>query len=726
MQWSHIVPSALRRCPPRAHLTTSLSCCHHQRAGTSSSTHLPQRAGRRLTPVVTSFQPKYTPRQRISAVCRYGADPFLGDVAAQFTSGLCGSSACRGTFSQPPRGDTNDSAPMPIEAHEVAILQPEVSQQVVSRTVSNSDIFSIGGQALPYQQRQWPIGYCQPHVHRTVVPIDESEGGTFDLVEPDGETWVWDRRFPGPSCVRDPFAAQRLDAYCQRTRQATFVDCVRINPSTEPTLDYTQCRGGFRSKEMTWYTASLPLPETNQSRFAQAVGKARTVYLARDLCAMHAELVLCAAGIALVPSIDDQVTYDDACLLWGRPAASAPPTAGDACIAVPKPLKEWVFSQQQRLRFAPLNVTEKLLCLNRRVVQEFRQHLTEVNLTQDETIAEMATLAVSCVRIFLRAQQHPYEGAYFNFVYQCNSQYRCSIYLPLPERFGVRGGLAMASTPPRAQQLCALHAIEVLCTLNCVPASCRRLEKWQRLLSLREKMGLSVPDEVGVSSPDARSPPSYREVSGPACTTLPSPSDIWRVMRIDADTFDVCPIAFLSSLSEGKTGICWHTATRDMVLASLAYHAGWSEDDLWRHTHHYCGLQNFRGKPRPSANTFWVELPLDPKTYGRRVACGRCVTRAGAIRHLYIHILRTLHALRACPWEVLAERELLTTIYKGNWARMKLHMAHWPGLRDNVLAIRPADERAAVDAEVVSCNYAEALSPHPVMSDKLARLTFTF
>jgi len=26
----------------------------------------------------------------------------------------------------------------------------------------------------------------------------------------------------------------------------------------------------------------------------------------------------------------------------------------------------------------------------------------------------------------------------------------------------------------------------------------------------------------------------------------------------------------------------------------------------------------------------------------------------------------------------------------------------------------------------VSCNYAEALSPHPVMSDKLARLTFTF
>jgi len=345
---------------------------------------------------------------------------------------------------------------------------------------------------------------------------------------------------------------------------------------------------------------------------------------------------------------------------------------------------------------------------------------------QDETIAEMATLAVSCVRIFLRAQQHPYEGAYFNFVYQCNSQYRCSIYLPLPERFGVRGGLAMASTPPRAQQLCALHAIEVLCTLNCVPASCRRLEKWQRLLSLREKMGLSVPDEVGVSSPDARSPPSYREVSGPACTTLPSPSDIWRVMRIDADTFDVCPIAFLSSLSEGKTGICWHTATRDMVLASLAYHAGWSEDDLWRHTHHYCGLQNFRGKPRPSANTFWVELPLDPKTYGRRVACGRCVTRAGAIRHLYIHILRTLHALRACPWEVLAERELLTTIYKGNWARMKLHMAHWPGLRDNVLAIRPADERAAVDAEVVSCNYAEALSPHPVMSDKLARLTFTF
>jgi hypothetical protein len=66
---------------------------------------------------------------------------------------------------------------------------------------------------------------------------------------------------------------------------------------------------------------------------------------------------------------------------------------------------------------------------------------------------------------------------------------RASTVLPLPDEFGVRGGMAIGRTPEQAASLCAFHAVDVLCTLG-VPLY-EDAEKQRDFAERRKQLGLS-------------------------------------------------------------------------------------------------------------------------------------------------------------------------------------------------------------------------------------------
>lgn len=608
----------------------------------------------------------------------------------------------------------------------------------------------------------------------SVACVDESEGGVFDLVEGDGETWCWNPDEPGPWCLHDPNAAARLTEYFQRTRRAAFADCVTVLTSREPSSFLDKRRRRFDVKEVRWFTATVALPEIATAGDASAtataaaaavppaaptlspctaMGKATTAQKAVDLCAMHAEALLGYVGIPIFQKNPlQQVRYYAAGLEWGRCLSPEPrelPASGQAAPAVPKPLKEWHLNTKRRYRSCPMNLSEKLLALNRVVLGHYRQHLLEVDFS-DHFYDEVIGLAEPCVRQYMLSQSHPFEAAYFTFVYQANSQYRCSVYLPLPGRYGVRGGYAIAASPKRARQLAALCAVDVLCALDAVPESCLRHADWQAMLKLRKEKNLQLPDPR-TAQPHMRSPPGYREVLNTGSRRLPSTRDVWRVMVLDADAFDVVPPLYSRSApSLSRNSIDWHQTLLRLFHTCMRYLAGWAPEDSWNHVHHYCGAQHFHGQRRVAANNYWLQLPVDEAVYGPRVAVGRCVTRLGALRQLCIHSLRVLHALRATPWDALAPSDLFLTVYKGNGAEMSEQLAMWAHVKSQVLSSNaeaenntslgdaPGGSSSTVrEAEVVSVTVTDprddgapplstrdTLSPHPTMSYELATCTF--
>eukprot|EP00744_Colponema_vietnamica_P011772 GILI01016535.1.p1 GENE.GILI01016535.1~~GILI01016535.1.p1 ORF type:complete len:491 (-),score=80.12 GILI01016535.1:163-1635(-) len=78
---------------------------------------------------------------------------------------------------------------------------------------------------------------------------------------------------------------------------------------------------------------------------------------------------------------------------------------------------------------------------------------------------------------------------------------RASCVLPVPSQFGTRGGNAIGRSPEQAMDLCALHAIDVLCSLN-IPVF-RDPKEQADFVAERKRQGLMVPNkEQGVLKPE--------------------------------------------------------------------------------------------------------------------------------------------------------------------------------------------------------------------------------
>ncbi|KAG5500428.1 hypothetical protein JKF63_03521 [Porcisia hertigi] len=684
-----------------------------------------------------------------------------------------------------------------ISASEVQILQPEVvlnSTGAAAAAASPSfscdpcprggcDVRVPATKVLAYEQRLVTAESRSAH-----VMIDETEGGAFDLVEDELEKWWYEKEIPGSCCLRDPGAVLRVSRYLEGVTGHDFDSSVQTRAAEEDTNVWQPRPVKVGVKLKTWYTMWLDIPGIP----VPAIGKATTLEGARDLCAMHAELLLQWFGIHVYDTAREQAMYYDACLRWGRliaPEPIDPATVDVKTVRLPKPLKEWYRSiSKLRARRSERNVAEKLLHLNRVVVHVVRQHLVEVNIIGQPDYAELLSLARPCLRAFMVAMQHPFESAIFCYVYTKDKQYRSTVYLPLPERYGVRGGYCIAATPDASMTLCALHAIDVLCALDVVPAACMEQPRWQRMLEVRESLGLILPASYqykkrleNISDPEAaavaalgpppapphsrlRSPPAYRDVPNLAIGRIPPYKEVWRIMLTDADVFDVAPD--LHSLNDEATRLrvpCWFDFSQTLFEEFAQYVFGWRIGEQ-RHGDcvlHYAGPQHYRGVCRPTANNFWMELPLDPAVYGRRVALGRCFSRKGAERMMYIHALRIAHTLRLAPWDTLPVAKLAAELYGNDTTRATLRHQQWKWVCTTLLEcnhidgvtggsqkdaavipeaevmyefVRPTDAAPASAITGAAClvsadsgnggpsttDLRRVLSPHPVMSRELA------
>ncbi|CCD15449.1 unnamed protein product, partial [Trypanosoma congolense IL3000] len=432
-------------------------------------------------PRLRSYQPDYhtTKRRYNDFTRRFGGDPFLRGVAGELAY-LQASIFKHNTFVPGMEDDGEcDQSAFTIEPAEVELLQPNhlPRSQVAAGELATTLEYSPARLAL--------VNSSPLNEHRIAGFIDESEGNAFDLVEGDKDTWHIHEELPGLACLFDASALRRVDKLYKLHFNAPFESCVTTAASEE----LTQTDIGFSSncrKEVTWFTATAPIPLYPT---LQAKGKATSISSATHLCAMHAELILSFLGVPISQDALEQTRHYDACLRHGRIVSPTPRELNDELQAMlPKPLKEWHRIKKTRKRGAPMCLSEKVVALNRRVVADIRQHLMEVDICSEPKYKELLLLCVAAVRQFMVEQGHPYESAYVNFVYGANTQYRCSIYLPLPERYGIRGGVAIATTAENARSLSALHAIDTLCALN-IPIS-RDEKKISKLLEKRKHLGL--------------------------------------------------------------------------------------------------------------------------------------------------------------------------------------------------------------------------------------------
>nr|CAJ2476246.1 unnamed protein product [Leishmania braziliensis] len=611
-----------------------------------------------------------------------------------------------------------------IPANEVEVLQAEVvpgngsGAAAAADTVSNTGYRDAHGLHVPsapkvlaYEERLVSI-----ESKSAQEMVDETEGRTFDLVEDDFESWYLEKETPNSPCLRDPGAVARVSRYLERVTGHDFDSSVQTRSSEEDTNVWQQRPLKVSVKLKTWYTMWLDIPGIPVS----AVGKATTQEGARDLCAMHAELLLGWFGIHVYDTPREQAMYYDACLRWGRLIAAEPidPATVDVKTAnLPKPLKEWFRNiSKLRARRSERSVVEKLLHLNRVVVHVARRHLVEINIVGSPDYAELLSLAGPCLRAFMIANRHPFESATFCYVYTKDSQYRSTVYLPLPEQYGVRGGYAIAETPASAILLCALHAVDVLCALDVVPAVCMEQPRWQRMMELRESLGLILPVSyqykkrlARVSSPEAaaalgppppppptrlRSPPAYRDVPTSATGRIPPYREVWQIMLTDADVFDVAPdMHALSSEAMRLRMSTWFDFPQTLFEEFAHFAFGWriGERRHGEYLFHYAGPQHYRGTSRLIANNFWMELPLDQAVYGRRVALGRCFNRKGAERMMYIHSLRIAHTLKVTPWDTLPLSTLAENLYGNDMGRAKLRHHQWKWICSTLLECNHID-----------------------------------
>ncbi|KPA85421.1 hypothetical protein ABB37_01729 [Leptomonas pyrrhocoris] len=721
------------------------------------------------------------PRRRFdSYVTRYGGDPFVRTALNE----LAALQSTLFAHNRPNDGDDDvvddeqELDSIRITAEEVAILQPELlPRERTPGAVPGHDErtkpmqTTVTTQAHPVTRETELYQYS--HKSR-IAKIDETEDGLYDLVDGfDGE-WAMEPDVPGPWCLRDAGAVARVDKYVQRVSGHSFKDSVQVHFTEEDTFQFLQDKSRYGVEQKRWYTASLDLSEIG----VRAVGKGTTQAVAFDLCAMHAERLLQWFGRPLYTNPHAQALYYDACLKWGRHMAAAPidpSTVNVLSAKLPKAMKEWFRSRKMRVRGSEMNVMEKLLLLNRTVVHAYRKHLLEADIFATDKYTELFSLVEPCVRSFMVAMQHPFESAYFSLVYQKDSQYRTTIYLPLPDRYGARGGYAIASTPQNGIKLAALSAVDVLCALDVIPPVCMAQPRWQRLMELRESFGLLLPPSyvhqrlmenaatdaaraaVGPPPPPPhpllRSPPGYRETLG-LTTVIARHEDVWRIMLLDADIFDVVPgTAELKKSSRNHGGFDYAVLPLDFFREAVSYLFHWNVrvGEEHRHMFNYTGAQRYLHFRKTSANNFWMELPLDEAIYGKRIAMGRCLTRRGAERMMCIHALRILRTLKLAPWDLLGTAKLACVMYDANLQKADKRVRQWKWLCAAVLDGRADEEgeqlnlsipEAEITMDVVTNNGGQlssdatvnettmlidmkhVLSPHPVMSRELAVGTF--
>eukprot|EP00796_Vickermania_ingenoplastis_P008317 gene8317-5829_t len=684
---------------------------------------------------------------------RYGSDPF---ASMQGTANEM-NTLYRTILQHQAAADADeddDDVPVSIEAHEIEILQPAPRRSPASSSGSS-------GSAAPMPSpRPSPgsMGFIGAASHASVgksyyIPshwgcVDETEGGAFKLVDVSVDKWLPESKNPIAVCIRDATVHERLrDYWAAQPGGLTFDACITVRTAEEET-NVQQKQGRWGRVLMPWFTVTLKVPGLGGD--VEAVGKATTLDAARDLCAMHMEELLNFFGVPLTSDPEKQMLQFDGCLRWGRCAAPSPIPVqkGLQDANLPKPNKEWYVPRKARMRVSSMTITEKLQALNRRVVSQYRQHHVEVDLQHLRQYDDVLAQSPACLRDFMRAQQHPFEGAIMNF-HLAPNEYRASVYLPLPAEYGVRGGCAVGRSQEVAYHLAAMNALDVLFVLDCVPPALLQTPRFEVYTAARRSLGMILPAAVArpggaPPSPSLRSPPGIRDSPNSWCSAIPPSEEVWRALMTNAEDFDVAPnpthvpelqgLEVVPLLRRLFTRYMHHTKKRakDPKEDLAAPHPS-----PLKCLRHYCGYQHQNGLRRVRANNCWMELPLESAAYGRRIAYGRCLSRNGAERSFYVHAFRILRSLGLAPWDTMREGDLRELLYYGDDTAMRREVEFWRLLVRHVLDPNTEEQQQQQQQRAAAVPQAELLkeegeglpgvantpTPNPVMTPQLAALT---
>lgn len=313
-----------------------------------------------------------------------------------------------------------------------------------------------------------------------------------------------------------PFRASRME------------DEITIVSPTTPTAAAARVRG-----DGCGGTAAAGPSSTRVSVMAK--GKANQKEVAKQLAAMHAELLLDALGLPLFPrDAARQARHAKAAAAYGRAWVLGNPdqeghiestaTVSDGDLSSSSSSSSWLQSTTP----LPLPLKQQLGCGEEVWIEpgwkgsNGSSHHTSAGAaassssayvrTEEERIvvahntlnffcsdavevyppSDLLEEAESLLARWQREVVHsPYPQVYL--LTKMGDFFRAATLTPVPRAFGVRGGIAVARTPAMAVSLCALHAIDSLCALG-IPV-CTKPAEQAAFLRRRRVMGRITPEE---------------------------------------------------------------------------------------------------------------------------------------------------------------------------------------------------------------------------------------
>lgn len=337
---------------------------------------------------------------------------------------------------------------------------------------------------------------CSPCTEAFPLPLqrrselDESESGSWQLVDLTKTPFASPARALISPCVLDTTVRPRIrNMFADIGLSLTqFCSVERVEP--------------VEKDSAVFFVASITIPSEltkHAEPVVMAKGKAQKRDDALDLAAMHAELLLDALDIALFPT-DSTKQKEHAIKAWGfgRPAPlpGAQPR-NPSHVSPPLPLKELVV--RSKGRFCALSQEETLVHRHHCLTQQCSDY------TETDTFE---TTAVADLLAFLKSQEDP-RAEYPFFHEEIHGYWKSTVVLPLPDAFGIRGGVGIAKSTADADILAAAHCLDVLTALGVsVKADAVQQAAW---VQAREFALCRTVRQVGPTLP---SPPGWRAAPG--------------------------------------------------------------------------------------------------------------------------------------------------------------------------------------------------------------------
>lgn len=371
-----------------------------------------------------------------------------------------------------------------------------------------------------------------PRPFRRVLTTDETEAGAWLLVDTTVSQFRSHPYAITSPCILEPVSLHRI--------KAVF---------THHKLSFERHSSVVESQDLLtgvmWHVATINLPRSTLGMKHQtfdpdapppivsASGKARDRHLSLVLAAMHAELLIDATGAQLFPrDPSTQEIHAKAVHELGRYATdkieceSPTPSA-----SLPAPLKELHVPEGQS-RVSIRSSEEEWVRRNVSVSQQATEFTPSGNVDR---------YAKELVSKYIVANDRLGHQRWQPLLEKVGVQVKAVIVLPVPQEFGVRGGVGLSHTTSSAQELAVNHALDTLCALGI--RFWDTDEEFSEICKRRQELGRILPTttEVPAITP---SPPALRftaQVLQPVATATKSSAGTEEFPQIPSERLDFAP-----------------------------------------------------------------------------------------------------------------------------------------------------------------------------------------